>query len=69
VAAFDRNRWPFSSESARLCQLLGIGATGQALDAALDELREGVFLKGERRPSTLLFAVPRSTEIDRHGAR
>ena len=23
----------------------------------------------ERRPSTLLFAVPRSTEIDRHGAR
>ena len=24
---------------------------------------------GERRPSTLLFAVPRSTEIDRHGAR
>jgi hypothetical protein len=49
--------------------LLGIGATGQALDAALDELREGVFLKGERRPSPLLFAVPRSTEIDRHGAR
>jgi len=26
-------------------------------------------LLGERRPSTLLFAVPRSTEIDRHGAR
>jgi hypothetical protein len=47
VAAFDRNRWPFSSESARLCQLLGIGATGQALDAALDELREGVFLKAQ----------------------
>ena len=35
----------------------------------LAELVQRPEIKRERRPSTLLFAVPRSTEIDRHGAR
>ncbi len=36
---------------------------------AVIRLRSATWKVRERRPSTLLFAVPRSTEIDRHGAR